>query len=821
MKYKFSLKAQNKVAYNIPPSEEPIGWDSAEFTIKRDEKWHGAFFNYSTRLLFLCGSAEYILDAYKTYGVDAQIAITIGMACGEGNPVNMVYHGQLNIASFIIDGKTGGVRCNIETSDLSQLIVNRRDIKVDMLSEQTFSGDTISPYLPFARIDNTNGLMTIARVKGSFDDNSNVPVLPDVSPVLDGIVYTTVPAGAGTINSCADPQHYMSYYYSLQFETLLDETEGSYLNPNIQRGNYDESECDNLGITEPPETPPAIIRARRTAEYNIKYCFCMDYLLFAFTDGLDLVSSGVDYDFDRFEIGVFAQIDSNTPFLISPSYNIIRTAYNPAGNVLNGCGGYSIGVSEEFGYAQGQLCFDIDTTVDLEILQELRIFIVVRLCGVWERPDISSSCISGYTNLCFTNPAGCCLEITEKSTVTYPNSYISGYMANEAFGKIIQNITDNRVLFKSNFFGRKNSKPFYLPIEYCDANVFLTNGYGVRCFPNEKQSVSLINSDCYTETEYYGRTWFLSLNDLFDGLNPIFNLGAGFETDMTGNLRFIVEAKEYFYQNKIILDLGEINGYECNLEMSYSSRFTFNRVLVGYDRWQNQTINGISEFNANRVWKSDIENVKNELDIKSDFIASGYTFELTRRENFIDTGDKDFDFDEDNFILFCNSAEYETPTNYIAKIQKGVDSPNSNFLFPSESINYHISPSANMMRWLNFSSIGLAKEKFFLPNSVCYRFESGGANYFASGVDKINCEIPTVRSENMDLRYSDGRGLPFIKPITAKFEFPLTFQQYNHIAKNPYGIFVFRWNGTTYRGYITTLQFKPNEASRFELLLAY
>lgn len=387
-------------------------------------------------------------------------------------------------------------------------------------------------------------------------------------------------------------------------------------------------------------------------------------------------------------------------------------------------------------------------------------------------------------------------------------------MANEAFGKIVQSITDNVVLCRSDFFARKDSIPFNTPSPQCDANTFLTNGFQIRGFPTGKYTLPVVDTPCYTENEFFDRGWFLSLNELFDNLNAIFNLGAGFIETRTG-FRFIVEAKEYFYQDSVVLDLGEIDAYNCDLTAPYDTRFVFNRIDGGYNNWAAQTINGLSEINAKRSWTTRLSSIKGELNIASDFIASGYTFEVTRRENFIDTGNQDTDFDDNTFVIFCESETKETPENYLAVPQIGVNAPFTGVLQPTQTLNFHLSPSANLRRWINFAAIGLEPQ----DTGTAFTFEAGQANYQAVATDAVSCNILATRAESGPVKFGEGRQDPFISPRLAKFNFPITFAQYNQIKANPYGKIKFIANGEIFEGWVLSLQFKPDDISEFELIL--
>lgn len=362
-------------------------------------------------------------------------------------------------------------------------------------------------------------------------------------------------------------------------------------------------------------------------------------------------------------------------------------------------------------------------------------------------------------------------------------------LIHETASHITEAITDHCLTVKSDYYGRTDSEPYAAATDGCGSLRVLTSGLRLRNAETAKH--------------------FLSLKELFDGLNAIDNIGMAVEDD---ELR--IEPVEYFYQNVQVLALPLIPEAESGLqnEMAYSL------VKVGYKKWETENVNGLDEFNSNKEFRSTLTAIDNPLDITSNFIAGGYPIEHTRQQSFADTGAADTRYDNDTFIVCVTRLPYAYGNDYAVE-QGNIDNA-SNMFSPSTAYNWRIRPMYNLMRWWK----SIAQSYVNLANSASkFFFSAGTGNLLASG-DMLTdpCRVHAVTEpENGDLARSDmftGKD-PIWKPEIINIRYPMSLKEYNLVKANPYGYIYFQCgNGAYDKGYITNLLYRPAKGE-VELIL--
>ncbi len=129
--------------------DEPIGWDKAVLSLKRDTKWHGIFTDYSSSLKFPGTGFNMIKSAWQTYGTEAQILADIYYACSDTDTPEIVYSGMLNFNNpEFQEGSTCLATINIEPFSDLMAFKNRQNVVVDL--DNGLSADqsvSLAPYL--------------------------------------------------------------------------------------------------------------------------------------------------------------------------------------------------------------------------------------------------------------------------------------------------------------------------------------------------------------------------------------------------------------------------------------------------------------------------------------------------------------------------------------------------------------------------------------------------------------------------------------------------------------------------------------------------
>lgn len=350
-------------------------------------------------------------------------------------------------------------------------------------------------------------------------------------------------------------------------------------------------------------------------------------------------------------------------------------------------------------------------------------------------------------------------------------------LIHETAARITEAITDKCLTVKSDYYGRTDSEPYAASADGCGSLRVLSSGLRIRKAENP--------------------THFLSLKDLFDGLNPIDNIGMGIEENY---LR--IEPTEYFYQDTEIIRMPAIPKAETTAVDSEA----YSIVKVGYKKWETEGVNGLDEFNSNKEFRTSLKNISNTLDITSNFIAGGYPIEHTRQQSFADSGGADTKYDNDTFII---SVEREA---YGYKVEQGNVINGANMYSPSTVYNWRIRPFYNLMRW--WKSIAQSYANLANTESKII-FSAGTGNIEAEGeLSTSYCKLEArVKAENDDLLRNDFAvpPSPIWKPDNIKFTYPMSLREFNLVKANPYGYVFYQCGDEFKKAFIMDLLYKPSK----------
>lgn len=376
------------------------------------------------------------------------------------------------------------------------------------------------------------------------------------------------------------------------------------------------------------------------------------------------------------------------------------------------------------------------------------------------------------------------------------NSDVS--LIHETGSRIVEAITDGCMRMRSTYYGRTDSEPFAASEDGCGSLRVLTSGLRLRNAENP--------------------THFMSLQDFFNGLRGIDNIGIGIEPDPAVDTREVVriEPVEYFYQDVELLRLPGIPNGKFILD----PKFGYSLIKIGYTKWEVERVNGLDEFNSNKEFRTSLSTIDNTLDALSPFVAGGYPIEVTRQQSFADSGGADTTFDNENFIICVERNAY----GY--QVEQGNIIDASNFYSPDTAYNWRIRPFYNLMRWWR----SIAQSYVNLVNTASQLFFSAGTgNLLATGELPLYdpCKLEdNEKSESEDLNRTDFavENLPIYKPERLTFEnYPLSLRDYNTIKSNPYGyISVQCGTGEYIKAYILSINYRPSRGDAdFNLILKW
>lgn len=691
--------------------DQPIGFADIVLRAKRDDNWHGVFFEASTNdLTFYGAAALYLVGKKETQGFAAEVTFKAVATCGQSNDI---LTGRLDFRKY---RKSCGNECMVtipvEMDGCTMTLRNRYDQKADLSNNVAFDGLTVIPSyaglnfpidLPAQELRAAvEGFVAIGGDTISLDIFTPFTANFSVRPTYGRPLYESINISellpsvfAASDNGVNDSV--------LSPVLLLDDTiecfDGSFNYEVRLKGSYDftmQASGGGLGLDI------KLIVAK--GEYPSTLTILHEELLYS------------DVGTPQNLIGNFDFTYSGTTALVNGNgvYAYFDVTYNAlGGNITPG----------------GEVIFDEETYVNI---------------------NANKSC---------------------------PPTEAVVSLIHETASRITEAITDRCLTVKSDYYGRTDSQPYAAASDGCGSLRVLSSGLRIR---NAENPVH-----------------FMSLKDLFEGLNGIDNIGMGIEGSQ---LR--IEPVEYFYQNTEIMKMP----FVPKMQEITDDTEGYSVIKVGYKKWETEGVNGLDEFNSNKEFRTSLKNISNTLDITSPFVAGGYPIELTRQQSFADSGGADTKYDNETFIICVKRGGY----NY--QVEQGNIINAANFYSPSTAYNWRIRPFYNLMRWWK----SIAQSYVNLVNTTSkFIFSAGTGNLQAEGELSLGdpCKLEAgVKSENDDLLRADFAvlPLPIWKPDNIQFVYPMSVKDYNLIKANPYGyISVQCGTGEYVKAFINNLLYKP------------
>ncbi len=262
----------------------------------------------------------------------------------------------------------------------------------------------------------------------------------------------------------------------------------------------------------------------------------------------------------------------------------------------------------------------------------------------------------------------------------------------EAFLSLFQQIFDvDRVCLYSSIFGRTDLQDITTATDYYVAN-------GLKRF-----------------WMLFKGTWgrgieddlFLSVSNLFEFYNKISPLGIGFIKDILDRDAVIIEDRNYFFQERITLELEDNRIEKDSFRKEFGKEFSHNEFEVGpAKKVKDGVAYGKSEYNVKTSFATTSIMENNKLDLTNNARTDGSAINdlIT---NYSETSDEG-EYDEDVFIV---DAKEETGSGYTMTNYKyenyqaeptGIDDADFDLFY-----NLDFSPARILLKnwgqWLNIS----------------------------------------------------------------------------------------------------------------------
>lgn len=711
--------------------DEPVGWDTGSFTLKRDEKYNSITFEYSSTLQFFRknkrynGGAEFILLVENKYGPDGEVTLKIDVS-DHNKPWETIFEGRLNMED--INEKELYVECIAEQTDFFTIFNQRSGLQVSFKDNLSVDGVALQEYTPY-----------------TLNMHSKVLVKQTKAEIITDIPFPTSPTHEFTIN--AGPPGFpnpsltgIGTQPNTEFVTRTSYIQFDFSGPTTDELKDYWKVMSGASTEEPPE----IYTAKEAGLHSFDIRLDIDILIEAihtsfFTSKAHCGANDgtLDDNFVKTHF-IIRDIDDNEKY----SQVVDWGHFDSCGKIYDVLTNDVVNINL------------ID--YNLEVGDQVYLYTSVRMEAKYERllSDSKLQYMVGYIMR-----EGSYLKIKGK-TFTEPST-APALRIHDVFQNLCNKLTNRDDSFYSEDFGYIDA-PYHSYTQNGKLSHFaLQNGFNIRNFPWEDRPLQL------------------DFTTLYDSLDAIFGLSLSLEF-LDGLPRIRVESLGYAYTKESVLVMDHIKG----IKRTVAKNKFYNQIQIGYEKSLPQDINGLDEFCTVHNYTTDLRTIGSTLALVSKIIASGSLIEVTRRNQFNTTLTTDTEYDNSLFIIALNQTNQA-----IAEKNENFETIN-NLLSPETAYNLRLWPAYNLLRNGGRINPGLLKKW-----GSSYNFQSGEGNYIVEmemSEDQIiypgsyNAELLSVGvGKNIPWAYAD---LPEVDPLwfphKYEFEYPLSYLSLNLLKAN-------------------------------------
>jgi hypothetical protein len=808
------MSIQWNIYINSTQVDEPKGWSDISINVKRDEQWHGVFFEASTTSLTFYGAGAALLQTEKqANGLAASATFRAEAVCGETIDV---LQGNFDFGTYSEKcGNDCAVEISIERSGCTMTLRNRYDQAVDLSKTTAFDNMTLLPAYTGLNMGIELTAQQLLLINEAYITDAAV------SAVISDDLYW---------GDCTGFNQYEGYMTiptpDVKFESL------GVFNPAY---TPELSECGTTASNHPPypDTPTTTGTADLTGVINC-----------------DLQDTEIEY---RVKGTVNATMSGGGPPGVFGTVRIIKLPKDAdpifGWVILESVTLFSLNAS-------GTVVFDQANTVPLTMEAGDFIYWGIRF---------NTTRNSQISNCNITFDVGTFFKLSAAATCESSNADTS--LINEAGARIVESITDSCLTFKSDYYGRTDSQPYASTQDGCGGLRVISNGLKIRNAETSNHFISL--QDFFAGLR--------GIDNIGIGIEPntVTNLGEWLRMEpaeyfyqdvLLLTLPYIPEAVSKLeptmayskvnigYQKWEVEKVNGLNEFNSNKEFRTSlstinstldalSNFVAGGIPIEVTRQQSFAVSGAADTKYDNdtfiicVTREGVYSVQffasgNHMVFEtsgdgSEFLIAGITIagstsndgtrvilstsisNLPNNRSLIDitfTGGATIDEVSDTvtFTGITSSGIFVEKNN--------ITSP-ANIYSPSTAYNWRIRPFYNLMRW--FKSIAQCYVNLSNTTSKLF-FGKGTGNYIAEGrlTTPDSCALENgVYAENTDLTdnmYVGAGGVPIFKPETIQFTYPLSVAEYITIKNNPYGYLNIQCgNGNFEKAFIKSVEYKP------------
>lgn len=330
------------------------------------------------------------------------------------------------------------------------------------------------------------------------------------------------------------------------------------------------------------------------------------------------------------------------------------------------------------------------------------------------------------------------LDWTIDAVESKPDSLCRVWWLDDVAGYGVQSTTDNGLRMKSRWIEKAggnftNDSPFSLYV--------VTNGYNIRRFIDPERPLQV------------------SMKDVLGTVNAITAAGYGLEK-FGRDWLLRIEPVEYFFQDVLILYIEETEKYEEEV----AREKIYNAVDIGYQKYEEDGIQQLDEFNTRHEYLTPIKTYKGKLEARSPFIASGYSLEQSRRNQFAESSSDSVTNDEDAFII----AVRRDGSDVIPEKDEAFQTVD-NVISPETSYNLRLSPKRMLLNWWRWLKSGLfyKQDTEAIKNTFADRngeLQTQFLNTEPNLLGDVGRDLLTEKDNVLLSDYGDPDGEPIYRP---------------------------------------------------------
>lgn len=804
MRLRYTLN--NEIAGEEVTNYSPKGWEETELVLKRHEKYDGIFKDYTVKAEFFCGAGkEYVDDIYDTQGIEAEVTVLIEIDCDDSGDYQTLYEGVLMMKTYEkVQAAPEYTKVNLMQSGIIQTVLNRLETKVNLSSLETLDGTTLTA-LDFGPYELTLHSKLIKKI-------SNLNFSTDVPTSIT----TPIPSPTGWFLIGGDFDNInVNYDGSSGVRTLEHSFSQTVIPDNPVINEVDLFSSDVSSLTRSDTFPADNTQFQNEVLYLIENDIPETITL----SGKFKYAVQVDFDWITGSPGAVHDVTAElTPSLyiqVGNNIQLIETKSTIYGSAVLDATVTPVVTATPIPFTELSFEFsEIFTNVNDG--DPIKVYIKFTSTRTAERPEGLGQSYNidifqyGFVKEDFSESEKSFIKVVEDSVAE--ESTANAFAIFETGAQIARVITDQADSFRSSFYGRKNSQPYSYTENGCGSFMAFIDGLQARGFPLANNPISM------------------SMKDYFEGLFPIHNIGLGIKEE-NGNYYIIAEEKEFFYRREAILTFNNVTNLVTKID---ESKF-FNLVNIGYSAWEKEGTNGLDEYNSKRQFALKNKQVGKTLDLISEFVASPYALEETRRKQYIDFPTEDTSYDKSIFPICLNrSVDGSGIPDSLDVAEKDENFPGTtNVLSPETSYNIRISPARNFRNFFNVITTAIIKLNSIFKD-IKFTYGEGNYKMVSTGSEACDPGGQEEINEGGDIEIlipnANDRNEPLLTGEIDTFDAPFSLSDYNTLNEvdedsipNLYKQVEYSTTESDHlAGYIQEIRYKPVKGiASFKLARAY